>query len=71
MAADETPLSEIKFLAADEVASAMRVSKRTAYRLMNSGAIEAIRVGRSLRVPEYAVRAGQSPEACPDAAPDR
>jgi len=33
----------------------MRVSKMTVYRLVHSGDLEAIRVGRSLRIPEAAV----------------
>ncbi len=33
----------------------MRVSKMTVYRLVHSGDLEAIRVGRSFRVPERAV----------------
>jgi excisionase family DNA binding protein len=38
-----------------EVALIMRVSKMTVYRLVHSGELEAIRVGRSFRVPEAAV----------------
>ena len=38
-----------------EVASVMRVSKMTVYRLVHSGELPAIRVGRSFRVPEQAV----------------
>jgi excisionase family DNA binding protein len=33
----------------------MRVSKMTVYRLVNTGALPAVRVGRSVRVPEQAV----------------
>jgi excisionase family DNA binding protein len=55
MAAGETPLSDVKFLTVAEVASIMRVSKMTVYRLVHSGELEAIRVGRSFRVPEQAV----------------
>jgi excisionase family DNA binding protein len=55
MAAGERPLSEVKFLTVAEVASIMRVSKMTVYRLVHSGELEAIRVGRSFRVPERAV----------------
>jgi excisionase family DNA binding protein len=33
----------------------MRVSKMTVYRLVHSGELEAVRVGRSFRVPEPAV----------------
>lgn len=32
----------------------MRVSKMTVYRLVHSGELEAVRVGRSFRVPEQA-----------------
>lgn len=40
-----------------EVASLMRVSKMTVYRLVHSGDLSAVRVGRSFRVPERAVHA--------------
>ena len=55
MAADATSLSEVRFLTVAEVATIMRVSKMTVYRLVHSGDLEAIRVGRSFRVPEQAV----------------
>jgi excisionase family DNA binding protein len=55
MAADATPLSDVRFLTVAEVAAIMRVSKMTVYRLVHSGELEAIRVGRSFRVPERAV----------------
>jgi excisionase family DNA binding protein len=35
----------------------MRVSKMTVYRLVHSGDLTAVRVGRSFRVPEQAVHA--------------
>ena len=38
-----------------EVAALMRVSKMTVYRLVHSGEMTAVRVGRSFRVPEKAV----------------
>ena len=44
-----------QFLTVAEVAALMRVSKMTVYRLVHSGELEAIRVGRSFRVPEQAV----------------
>src|SRR4051794_35441756 len=53
----ETPLSDVRFLTVAQVALAMRVSKMTVYRLVHSGELEAIRVGRSFRIPEEAVRA--------------
>jgi excisionase family DNA binding protein len=55
MAAGEKPLSEVRFLTVAEVAATMRVSKMTVYRLVHSGHLPAIRVGRSFRVPEQAV----------------
>ncbi|MBO0825847.1 MAG: helix-turn-helix domain-containing protein [Actinobacteria bacterium] len=55
MAAEATPLSEVRFLTVAEVAAIMRVSKMTVYRLVHSGELDAIRVGRSFRVPEQAV----------------
>ena len=53
--ASETPLSDVRFLTMAEVALIMRVSKMTVYRLVHIGELEAIRVGRSFRVPEAAV----------------
>ena len=53
--ATASPLSDVRFLTVAEVASIMRVSKMTVYRLVHSGELEAIRVGRSFRVPEQAV----------------
>ena len=43
-------ISEVKFLTVAEVASVMRVSKMTVYRLVHSGELPAVRVGRSFRV---------------------
>lgn len=40
-----------------EVASALRVSKMTIYRLIRNGELAALRVGRSFRVPEPEFRA--------------
>ena len=50
-------LSEMKFLTVAEVAAVMRVSKMTVYRLVHSGELPAVRVGRSFRVPENDVHA--------------
>ncbi|CAN5265823.1 helix-turn-helix domain-containing protein [soil metagenome] len=50
-----TSLSEIRFLTVAEVAAVMRVSKITVYRLVHSGELASVRVGRSFRVPERAV----------------
>ena len=45
-------ISEVKFLTVAEVATMMRVSKMTVYRLVHSGELPAVRVGRSFRVVE-------------------
>ncbi len=45
-----------RFMTVAEVADLMRVSKMTVYRLIQKGDIPAIRVGKSFRVPEVAVR---------------
>ena len=55
MSTNERPLSEVRFLTVAEVATVMRVSKMTVYRLVHSGELPAVRVGRSFRVPEQAV----------------
>ena len=47
--------ADVRFLTVAEVASIMRVSKMTVYRLVHSGDLPAVRVGRSFRVPESAV----------------
>lgn len=48
-------LSDVRFLTVAEVASLMRVSKMTVYRLVHAGELPAVRFGRSYRVPETAV----------------
>ena len=52
--AENTPgdMSEAQFLTIAEVAARMRVSKMTVYRLVHSGELPAVRVGRSFRVTE-------------------
>jgi excisionase family DNA binding protein len=45
-------MSDVKVLTVAEVASMMRVSKMTVYRLVHSGELPAVRVGRSFRVTE-------------------
>ena len=45
-------ISDVKFLTVAEVAAMMRVSKMTVYRLLHSGELPAVRVGRSFRVVE-------------------
>jgi len=49
-------LSEVRFLTVAEVAEMMRVSKMTVYRLVHSGDLPAVRVGRSYRVPRHALQ---------------
>ena len=53
--AQERRLADVRFATVAEVASIMRVSKMTVYRLVHSGELPAVRVGRSFRVPESAV----------------
>ena len=45
-------MSDVRFLTVAEVASRMRVSKMTVYRLVHGGELPALRVGRSFRVTE-------------------
>jgi excisionase family DNA binding protein len=51
----EAGLAEVRFLTVAEVATVMRVSKMTVYRMVHGGDLPAVRVGRSFRVPEKAV----------------
>jgi excisionase family DNA binding protein len=46
---------DVRFLTVAEVATIMRVSKMTVYRLVHGAELPAVRVGRSFRVPEQAV----------------
>ena len=48
-------LPDVRFLTVAEVATLMRVSKMTVYRLVHAGELPAVRFGRSYRVPETAV----------------
>ncbi|MEO9223011.1 MAG: helix-turn-helix domain-containing protein [Mycobacteriaceae bacterium] len=53
---DGTPtLDDTQFFTVAEVAKVMRVSKMTVYRLVHSGELPAVRVGRSFRVRAEAV----------------
>jgi excisionase family DNA binding protein len=47
--------SDVRFLTVYELALMMRISKMSAYRLVRTGELESIRVGRSYRIPEQAV----------------
>jgi excisionase family DNA binding protein len=53
--ADGQPPARAQFLTVAEVASLMRVSKMTVYRLVHNGELPAVRVGRSFRVHAKAV----------------
>ncbi|XVS64098.1 helix-turn-helix domain-containing protein [Actinosynnema sp. CA-299493] len=55
MPAEEKSLGQVRFMTVAEVALMMRVSKMTVYRLVHSGELTAVRVGKSFRVPEKAV----------------
>ncbi|TFV51754.1 helix-turn-helix domain-containing protein [Blastococcus sp. TF02A-35] len=55
-AAERPAPRAVSFLTVAEVAAIMRVSKMTVYRLVHGGELSAVRVGRSFRVPETAVR---------------
>ncbi len=48
-------LGDTQFFTVAEVAKVMRVSKMTVYRLVHSGELPAVRVGRSFRVRAEAV----------------
>jgi excisionase family DNA binding protein len=53
--AEGQPPARAQFLTVAEVASLMRVSKMTVYRLVHNGELPAVRVGRSFRVHAKAV----------------
>lgn len=48
-------LDQVTFLKVAEVAALLRVSKMSVYRLIHAGDLEAVRFGRSFRVPQHAV----------------
>lgn len=55
VANNERSVGEVRFLTVAEVATLMRVSRMTVYRLVHSGELPAAQIGRSYRVPEQAV----------------
>ena len=57
------PGSGTLYLTVAEAASIIRVSKMTIYRLVHAGELEAVRVGRSFRIPERALYAYLASEA--------
>ena len=54
---DLPQLSKANFLTVQEVADLLRVSSMTVYRLIKSGDLSAVRVGRSFRVSDQDVDA--------------
>lgn len=54
---DIDPSGETQFLLVREVATIMRVSNMSIYRLVHMKEIPAIRIGRSIRIPTRAVQA--------------
>ena len=50
--ASETSSSGSRFLTASEAAERMRVSKMTVYRLIRSGQLPAVQIGKAYRVRE-------------------
>jgi excisionase family DNA binding protein len=49
-------LPDVALLTADEVAAALRISRKLVYRLVRDGELASVRVGSSLRVPVAALR---------------
>lgn len=47
------PLNGARYLKVAEVAKALRVSSMTVYRLVHSGELPSVRVGRSYRIAEH------------------
>jgi excisionase family DNA binding protein len=43
-------VTEPEFLKVEEIAARMRISKMTAYRLVEHGEFESVRIGRSFRI---------------------
>jgi excisionase family DNA binding protein len=53
----ESDVLTTKYWTIEEIAAQLRVSKMTVYRLVETGEIDHIRVGRVYRVPEESLRA--------------
>ena len=51
----QPPGAGLNLLTVAEVATLLRVSKMSVYRLIHTGDLEAVRFGRSFRVPQGAV----------------
>lgn len=57
--------ADIRYFTVAEAALILHVSKMTIYRLVHSGELEAIRVGRSFRIPGQALRVFLADRLCP------
>jgi excisionase family DNA binding protein len=55
LTSDVSSLTSTRLLTTLEVATILRVSKQTVYRLVHAGELEAIRIGGSFRIPAQAV----------------
>jgi len=55
LAATSERSEPVELLTVNEVATTLRVSKMTVYRLIHAGQLRAIRVGQSLRLPRGSV----------------
>ena len=56
MTGNVSSMTSARFLTVFEAAAILRVSKQTVYRLVRAGDLEAIRVGRSFRIPAHVVK---------------
>ena len=63
----ERPLAEVRFLTVAEVASLMRVSKMTVYRLVHAGELPAVPKAPSGRCSRRSVWASKFRASCPSA----
>ncbi|SDB80233.1 DNA binding domain-containing protein, excisionase family [Raineyella antarctica] len=48
-------VTQTRFVTVAEVAALMRVSRMSVYRLIHSGELEAVRFGRTFRIPQHAI----------------
>ena len=55
------PMPTVPLLTVDEVATALRVSRMTVYRMIHDDRLPAVRVGRTFRVSRAAVEAALAP----------
>lgn len=55
MTNDSPQISGMKFMTVKEIATEMRVSKMTVYRLIEAKKLPSVRIGSSFRVPQKAV----------------